>query len=87
MKKNNLFLIKAKSKKKYLKLELIRFEKTQPFAKESILAWFPFVNQSYSKSLSTIAIISAFISLELFPAFFLAKVDLMYPLIHQHRKK
>ena len=61
--------MKAKKNITQLNLQLILFEKAQPFAKQSIYAWFSSVKPSYSKSLSIIAITSAIISLESFPPF------------------
>ena len=63
----------------FLIQELILFEKTPLIAKESILAFFSYVKQSNSKSLSTVVIISAFITFESIP-FFPDKVVLFHRL-------
>ena len=60
--------------------------KTQLFAKESELAGFLFVKQSYSERLLTIASISTS-EIQSFPGFFLDKAELFYPIPHRDRRK
>ena len=60
----------SRKQDKVFKLVTDPILKKNNFAKESIIACFRFVNQSFPKNLSIIAFISAFVFLESLPAFF-----------------
>ena len=58
---------------KYANLEMIRFEKSSSVRDRKNTNLIFFVTHSFPKSLSTIAMVSEFIILESFPAFFPAE--------------
>ena len=58
---------------KYANLEMIRFEKSSSVRERKKTNLIIFVTHSFPKILSTIAIVSEFILLESFPAFFLVE--------------